>query len=103
MRRTYTLSACLALVAALTVCWISPADAQVKSKRTTKKSSLNKLVLDYAHGKLGQQVGNGECWTLAFEALKDAGAKRPGQDGLKVSELVKGRGASVSNLQRVLF
>jgi hypothetical protein len=46
-------------------------------------------VVDYARGKLGHQVGNGECWTLAFEALQAAGAKRPGEDGLKVYEFGK--------------
>ena len=28
----------------------------------------------------GKTVGNGECWTLANEAFKAAGAKRPGGD-----------------------
>lgn len=27
--------------------------------------------------KFGKQVGNGECWTLADEAFKESGAKRP--------------------------
>lgn len=29
---------------------------------------------------LGKQVGNGECWTLANEAFKAVGLKRPGSD-----------------------
>ena len=29
---------------------------------------------------MGKQVGNGECWTLAHNALAAAGAKRPGQE-----------------------
>jgi hypothetical protein len=37
--------------------------------------SLNSKVLAFAQSKLGQQVGNGECWTLANEALIAAGAK----------------------------
>jgi hypothetical protein len=44
--------------------------------------SLNQRVLDFAAGKVGQVVGNGECWTLAAQALDAAGAERPGQDGL---------------------
>jgi hypothetical protein len=41
-------------------------------------------VLTYAKSKMGQQVGNGECWTLAFEALKAAGARLPGRNGVGV-------------------
>jgi hypothetical protein len=37
---------------------------------------LNQRVLAFAAERLGQQVGNGECWTLADEALKSAGARR---------------------------
>jgi hypothetical protein len=39
--------------------------------------------------KYGMQVGNGECWTLAFEALNYAHAKRPGQDGLSTNQFGK--------------
>jgi hypothetical protein len=39
------------------------------------------LKLEYARDHLGQQVGNGECWTLAAEALKQSGAKRDGALG----------------------
>lgn len=28
----------------------------------------------------GQRVGNGECWTLADDAFKSAGTRRPGRD-----------------------
>lgn len=38
---------------------------------------INRKVLDFALGQMGRQVGNGECWTLAAEALKVAGAQRP--------------------------
>jgi len=34
----------------------------------------------YCVSKSGQKVGNGECWTLADEAFKSSGAKRPGSD-----------------------
>ena len=36
---------------------------------------LNRRVLKFAADHQGQQVGNGECWTLAAEALKAAGTK----------------------------
>jgi hypothetical protein len=38
---------------------------------------VNQRILDYAKKHSGQQVGNGECWTLANEALKAAAARRP--------------------------
>ena len=31
-------------------------------------------VLEFAESKIGQRVGDGECWTLAERALEDAGA-----------------------------
>jgi hypothetical protein len=37
---------------------------------------LNQKVLQFALAKLGSQVGNGECTTLALEAFKHAGARR---------------------------
>lgn len=36
---------------------------------------LNRKVLEFATNNLGQQVGNGECWTLAAESLKQANAQ----------------------------
>jgi len=37
--------------------------------------AFNARILEFAINHLGQQVGNGECWTLAAEALIYAGAK----------------------------
>ncbi len=37
---------------------------------------LNKGVLEFAQRNFGRQVGNGECWTLANEALIAAGARK---------------------------
>lgn len=34
----------------------------------------------YCLNQSGRKVGNGECWTLADEAFKSAGARRPGSD-----------------------
>jgi hypothetical protein len=36
---------------------------------------LNRKVAEYARGRLGEKVGNGECTTLASAALRSAGAK----------------------------
>jgi hypothetical protein len=38
---------------------------------------LNQKVLEFARERLGQKVGDGECFALAFEALRHAGARRP--------------------------
>ncbi len=42
---------------------------------------LNAKVLNYAKSHLGKQVGDGECWALANEALRAAGAHQPGRAG----------------------
>lgn len=49
----------------------------VDSLKLTAKNvkSLNPTVYNYAASKIGQKVGDGECATLAVEALKAAGAK----------------------------
>jgi hypothetical protein len=36
--------------------------------------SINQNVIAWARGRLGQQVGRGECWDLADQALRNAGA-----------------------------
>ncbi len=41
----------------------------------TKTPSLGDKVKTFADGKKGQMVGDGECFTLADQALKSAGAK----------------------------
>jgi hypothetical protein len=38
--------------------------------------SMNEQVVAFARSKLGEKVGDGQCSTLAAEALKQAGAKR---------------------------
>jgi hypothetical protein len=58
---------------------------------------LNEKVLQFARAHLGKQVGNGECWTLADEALRSAEAHRPGTDGY--STFVFGREIGVRDLQ----
>jgi hypothetical protein len=49
-------------------------------------------VLAFAQGNMGKQVGNGECWTLADQALLAAGAKRPNTGGLGLNEFGKAVG-----------
>lgn len=43
--------------------------------------ALNAKVVAFAQAHLGQQVGDGQCWALADQALAAAGAHRPGQGG----------------------
>jgi hypothetical protein len=45
------------------------------SRTTAATSDLNMKVLEFAQKNLGKQVGNGQCWTLAAEALAYAGAQ----------------------------
>jgi hypothetical protein len=45
--------------------------------------TVNEQVLKFAESNFGKQVGNGECWTLADQALASAKAKRPGRNGYK--------------------
>jgi hypothetical protein len=61
--------------------------AEPNTARPAKKTVLPKLnqkVVEFAKARKGKKVGNGECWTLADLALKNAAAKRPGRDGLAV-------------------
>lgn len=57
-----------------------PAGAQkatpkAKGKAKDALPALNAAVLEFARKNLGEQVGNGECWTLANDALRAAGGK----------------------------
>jgi hypothetical protein len=74
MRRVLTGVAALAAVAAV-VLVASPAEAS---------PTLNQKVVQFAKARMGKQVGNGECWTLAADALSAAGAHRPGTAGYGV-------------------
>lgn len=38
------------------------------------KLTINQNVIAWARGRMGQQVGHGECWDLADQALRKAGA-----------------------------
>ena len=81
MRRLCLLTLTLLLLAGLG--WT--ATAEPDTNRTAKKvilPKLNQKVVHFANARKGKKVGNGECWTLADQALKSAGAKRPGRDDL---------------------
>lgn len=43
--------------------------------------SVNQKIVRYAQGKLDRVDGNGECWTLAYNALKAAAAVVPSGNG----------------------
>ncbi len=40
-------------------------------------TEIGQRILQFGTSHLGQQVGNGECWTLAADAMKAAGAQPP--------------------------
>src|SRR3954470_20102853 len=64
------------LAAVLVVGSADPAAAQKAApKKKAEVPRVNEKVLDYAKKKLGEQVGNGECWTLANDAVLAAGGK----------------------------
>jgi hypothetical protein len=42
---------------------------------TAAATTLNQKVLEYARGKFDQQVGRGECWDLAEEAVTKSGGE----------------------------
>jgi hypothetical protein len=63
------LTSAAAVLAGFAVLSCNPAEAA---------PALNQKVLKYARSQMGRQVGNGECWTLVDQALRAAGARRPG-------------------------
>ena len=56
----------------VTILALASANAQVKKELPP----LNAKVVEFSKSCLGEMVGNGECSTLAVEALKASGAKR---------------------------
>lgn len=64
------------LAAVLVAGGADPAAAQKAApKKKAEALPLNDKVLDFAKKNLGEQVGNGECWTLANDAVLAAGGK----------------------------
>jgi len=64
------------------------------SPTPTPTTELNAKILEFASANLGKQVGNGQCYTLALEALAYAGAAPPRGndwgDEVPTSELLPG-------------
>lgn len=53
-------------------------DAKAEADRLTAAKEAREKIAQFAKDQYGNQVGNGECWTLANQAYKEAGVKRPG-------------------------
>jgi hypothetical protein len=71
------------LTGALLVCAITLAAASRAARgEEPALPELNRKVLKFTEDQQGKTVGNGECWTLAAEALASAGARRPGVNGV---------------------
>ena len=51
--------------------------SQQAAWQAPNQAKVSQSVLQYAAARTGQQVGDGECWTLANEALKASGAITP--------------------------
>lgn len=65
--------------------WLAGMDAEAKERMAKEATArraaeIPEMITKFCKGKLGKQVGNGECWTLADEAFKACGLKRPGAD-----------------------
>ncbi len=65
--------------------WIKTRAADT-AKRVSEEAAKKRAaeipakIVAYCKEQSGKQVGNGECWTLANEAFKALGLKRPGRD-----------------------
>ncbi len=65
--------------------------------------AVGKVIATWAAGKVGHRVGDGECWTFAENALKNANAKTSndimGADGVNSdADYVWGTPVSLANL-----
>ncbi|MDB2674262.1 hypothetical protein N9Y81_04845 [Akkermansiaceae bacterium] len=54
-------------------------EAAEAARLAAMKEGARKVV-EFVLKNRGEKVGDGECWTLANEAFKSAGIKRPGKD-----------------------
>ena len=76
----------------------APVTAQTDKAKGKETFPVNEKVVAFAKKSLGEKVGNGECWTLANDALKSAGGKSspayrdtPNEGDYVWGELVYGR------------
>ena len=58
--------------------WLKAKENAAAAKE--QAAAVQAAIVKWCKSQNGQQVGNGECWTLANEAFKNCGAKRPGGD-----------------------
>ena len=68
-------------VAVVIACNLGASDEPAKKPGRPAPASaalpeLNRKVLEFSRSQIGKQVGDGECCTLAYEALGAAGARR---------------------------
>lgn len=52
----------------------------VKEENERRAVEIPLKIVAFCKDRLGKKVGNGECWTLADEAFKTCGLKRPGSN-----------------------
>lgn len=94
--------ACLSLVLA---CAPEPTVAPPPASRST---GSNAAIVEYCRKNNGRKVGDGECWSLANEAFKATGKRRPGAEtrvwGREVNYKSEGvRPGDVVEFQSALF
>lgn len=68
---------CVFIVAS---CGPKPVETPVATGFRPQAGNPAPRVAAYCLAQHGRKVGNGECWTLADEAFKSAGTRRPGKD-----------------------
>ena len=61
-------------------CGPKPVETPVATRFRPQAGNPAPRVAAYCLAQHGRKVGNGECWTLADEAFKSAGTRRPGKD-----------------------
>ncbi len=68
---------------------------------------VNEQVVEFARSKLGQKVGDGQCSTLAAEALRYAGGRiRQGDDGVwgdELKSLLNAKPGDIVQFENVVF
>jgi hypothetical protein len=61
--------------AAVAICFSATADDPKAKDKAKTPPTIGDKVVDFCKKNVGEQVGNGECWTLANNALLAAGVK----------------------------
>jgi hypothetical protein len=82
----------------------SPGPVGLQAKGGSGKTApppLGDQVVAFARGKIGQRVGSGECFDLADQALRGAGAKSAADFGVVTpnADYVWGTSVSLANVQ----